>query len=586
MPKTAKAIAIIILSLMFFLLISSSWNDSLTMDELAHTPAGYSYLSQRDYRINPEHPPLIKDLAALPLLFLNLNFPSQSQAWQKDVNGQWDLGRIFMYESGNNADKIIRWSRLPIMLLAILFGWLFFKWASGVYGYKTGLLALFFFSFSPTFLAHSRYVTTDLAASFGFFIGLAAFLNFLKNQNRKNLIIAGLVFGVAQLLKFSLVLLAPIYIILGLLFVFLENYKNWKWKKFIKDEFLIIGKIALIGIIGLMVIWALYLFHVWQYPVEKQVQDTTFILGSFGMKPLSSLAIWLAGVPFLRALGQYLLGLLMVVQRSSGGNTTSFMGEISSAGWTSYFPILYLFKEQLVFHIFTLIALILSVKNIFKSREKTIGKFIEWLRKNFVIVASFVFIAIYWFQAISSPLNIGLRHVLPTFPFIYLLVAKQIATLSGLFVKKTAKTAVVTALALWMFVSIFVNFPYFLSYFNILAGGTKNGYKIAADSNYDWGQDLKRLKNFTVQNNINAIAIDYFGGSNPQYYFGSEFIPWQSNKGVPPNGSWLAVSATFLESAQATPVKNFQKKPADSYFFLKNKIPFARAGTSIFIYKF
>ena len=99
MPKTAKAIAIIILSLMFFLLISSSWNDSLTMDELAHTPAGYSYLSQRDYRINPEHPPLIKDLAALPLLFLNLNFPSQSQAWQKDVNGQWDLGRIFMYES-------------------------------------------------------------------------------------------------------------------------------------------------------------------------------------------------------------------------------------------------------------------------------------------------------------------------------------------------------------------------------------------------------------------------------------------------------------------------------------------------------
>ncbi|MDO8555164.1 MAG: glycosyltransferase family 39 protein [bacterium] len=606
MPKTAKIAAIIILSIMFVLLISSSWNDSLTMDELAHTSAGYSYLSQRDYRINPEHPPLIKDLAALPLLFLNLNFPSQSQAWQKDVNGQWDLGRIFMYESGNNADKIIHWSRLPIMLLAILFGWLFFKWASGIYGYKTGLLALFFFAFSPTFLAHSRYVTTDLAASFGFFIGLATFLNFLKNQNRKNLIIAGLVFGIAQLLKFSLVLLAPIYIILGLLFVFLENYKNWKWKKFIKDEFLMIGKIALIGALGLIVIWALYLFHVWQYPIERQVQDTTFILGSFGMKPLSGLAIWLAGEPILRALGQYLLGLLMVVQRSSGGNTASFMGEISSVGWTSYFPILYLLKEQLAFHIFTLIALILGIKNIFKSREKTLGKLIEWLRKNFVVVASFVFIAIYWFQAISSPLNIGLRHILPTFPFIYLLVAKQIAvwtknksaeipssfwgwlkTLSGLFVKKAAKTAIVIALALWMVISVFANFPYFLSYFNALSGGTENGYKIATDSNYDWGQDLKRLKNFTVQNNINTIAVDYFGGGNPQYYFGGGFIPWQSSKGSPANTvEWLAVSATFLESAQATPVKNFQKNPNDSYSFLKNKTPVARAGTSIFIYKF
>jgi hypothetical protein len=141
---------------MFILMFFSSWNDSATMDELAHIPAGYSYLTQKDYRLNPEHPPLIKDLAAFPLLYLDLNFPADAKAWKDDVNGQWDMGRIFLYESGNNADKILRFSRLPIILLAIFFGWLLFKWARKNYGDKVGLLTLFFYSFSPTFLAHSR----------------------------------------------------------------------------------------------------------------------------------------------------------------------------------------------------------------------------------------------------------------------------------------------------------------------------------------------------------------------------------------------------------------------------------------------
>ena len=171
-----STIAVAMLGIMFVLMFFSAWGDSATMDELAHIPAGYSYLAQKDYRLNPEHPPLIKDLAAFPLLYLNLNFPTDVGAWKNDVNGQWDMGRIFLYESGNNADKILRFSRFPIMLLALIFGWLLFRWVRGIYGDEVGLLTLFFYSFSPTFIAHSRYVTTDLAAAFGFFIGIAAFI--------------------------------------------------------------------------------------------------------------------------------------------------------------------------------------------------------------------------------------------------------------------------------------------------------------------------------------------------------------------------------------------------------------------------
>ena len=222
----SNTIAVSLLLAMFVFMFFSSVNESAIMDELAHIPAGYSYLTQKDYRLNPEHPPLIKDLSAIPLLFLDLNFPTNIRAWSEDVNGQWDMGRAFLYESGNNPDKIIFWSRLPMMILTLLLGWLIFSTARRLYGDGVGLLALSFYSFSPTFIAHSRYVTTDLAAAFGFFIAITAFIYQLKSPDPKRLIVAGLAFGTALLLKFSLALLAPLFVLFIFLWGFLSQLDN------------------------------------------------------------------------------------------------------------------------------------------------------------------------------------------------------------------------------------------------------------------------------------------------------------------------------------------------------------------------
>ncbi|MBU2263259.1 glycosyltransferase family 39 protein [Patescibacteria group bacterium] len=605
MDKITKILACGLLLWMFILMFFSAWNDSATMDELAHIPSGYSYLAKQDYRLNPEHPPLIKDLSALPLLFLNLNFPVDVPAWTEYINGQWDMGRIFIYESGNDADKIIHFARFPIMLLALLFGWLLFKWTKKLYGNKVGLLTLFFYTMSPTFIAHSRYVTTDLGAAFGFFIGLATFINFLINQTRKNLIIAGIAFGIAQLLKFSLVILAPIYLLLAVLWVILENYGNLK--KIISRSFKIIGKLILIGVIGVIIIWPVYQFHVLNYPVERQKADTEITLASFGFKPAVNLVVWLSDKPVLRPIGQYLLGVLMVTQRASGGNTAYFLGTVSSEGSSLYFPLLYLLKEQLAFHILTLIAIIFAIRNIIRSKSKNLRTAVEWMRDNFAIFASMIFIAIYFAQAVTSNLNIGVRHILPAFPFIYFLVARQIVrwakthdleepeTLGqqikhffSTFLKSLEKYSLLSALLLWMFLMNIIAFPNYLSYYNEFGGGIKNGYKIATDSNYDWGQDLKRLKSFVDKNNIEKIGIDYFGGGNIPYYFGDKGQMWWSPWGSPKDYGieWLAVSANTLMSAQAKPAPGFERKFEDSYWWLKGKEPYARAGTSIFIYKF
>ena len=611
-PKIVNFIAVFLLGLMFLTLFFSQLGDSATMDELAHIPSGYSYVAYQDYRLNPEHPPLMKDLAGLPLLFLNLEFPLHHSAWTDEVNGQWTLGREFLYNSGNDADQIIFWARLPMILLTLLFGLLLFLWAKRSYGDKVAILALFFFVFSPTIIAHGRYVTTDIAAAFGFFIGLTTFIKYLEARGRKNMLLAGLALGIALLLKFSLVLLIPIYALLALLWVVLSHVDHLKdgapkleiVKHLLWQEFKIVVNLMTIGLIALMLVWMVYLVNIWNYPETRQLADLDYNLATFGDRVFVDAARFLSANPFLRPLGQYLHGLLMVIQRAAGGNTAYFFGEVTNTGWWLYFPVAYLLKEPLGFHILTLIALIFAIYRIWSTHDKSTTAALEWMRDNFILTASIVFVAIYWWQSVKSPLNIGVRHIIPTFPFVYLLVSREIikwtqtysfadpqnirewlVTLYEKYIKAAPKYIFLTLILLWMATSALFTFPNYISYYNDLIGGPENGYKYIVDSNYDWGQDLKRLSKFVEANSIDKIRLDYFGGGSPEYYLGGKYEQWWSAKDFPASGGWYAVSSNNLMGGQGKPVRGYKIKPEDSYSWLRGIEPVARAGYSIFIYK-
>ena len=204
----------VIVSVSFGLMLNASLQESATMDELAHIPAGYGYVKYLDYRLNPEHPPLVKAIAALPLLFKNLGFPTDKPAWQTDINGQWVAGAQFLYESGNNADEIIQWSRLGPMLLTIILLIFIYVWTKELLGRWWALMPTFLFGLSPTVLAHGHYVTTDIGAALGIFVALYYFIKFLSSPSKEHLLFAGIAFGIAQLLKFSAVLLIPFFIFL------------------------------------------------------------------------------------------------------------------------------------------------------------------------------------------------------------------------------------------------------------------------------------------------------------------------------------------------------------------------------------
>ena len=136
-----STVAVLLLGL-FVVAVFSIRNDSATMDELAHLPAGYSYVSQKDMRLNPEHPPLIKDLAGLPLLFIkNINFPVDAKSWREDINGQWDFGAELLYKSQNPVDKMMFWGRIPMIVILVLLGAGVFYWTKKLFGNKAALLS-------------------------------------------------------------------------------------------------------------------------------------------------------------------------------------------------------------------------------------------------------------------------------------------------------------------------------------------------------------------------------------------------------------------------------------------------------------
>lgn len=552
------AASIIAISLFIsFLLIS---RDSAIVDETAHIPAGYSYAAYHDFRLNPEHPPLVKFVAGTPLLFLDIKGPKFNSSWY-DIR-QWDAGWYFLFHSGNNPDQIVFWSRLPMLLFVLLLGVLLYKWASEEFGNKTGLFVLLLFAFTPDVLAHGHFVTTDVPAAFGFALGIYTFNKFLDKKNLKYLLIAGVCLGIAGLLKFSTFLLYPIFFLLIIIKSMIEkketNSSFWPlfWKYF--------KSLFWIWVISFVVIWLVYIPMVWNTSpaIEKSV-----ILSNLTADPrtetLRNLLGQLAGNPVTRAIGHYLLGIMLVFGRVAGGNSTYIIGHFADKAIVWFFPVAFLIKTPvtiLILFFFSIIYLI--TKKVSDKRQ-------IWLL--WLLGVPFV---VYWAITIKGSLNIGTRHLLPTLPFLYLFIG--LAMTKIIESKKLVANITMIAIVFSLVIPVLAAYPNYISYFNLFTFGQPK-YTLMVDSSLDWGQDLKRLAAYTKENNISNLKIDYFGGSLPEYYI-PDSQQWRSGFG--PTTGWLAVSATFYQMSKL----HGREEGKWSYSWLDNLTPTTIIGDSILVY--
>lgn len=520
----------VLLTLQLVVQIRLSVLDSQTTDEAVHLSAGYTYLTRGDFRFNPEHPPLVKTLAALPLLKLDVTINEAAENAWRQVEGDffydsWRENRLFgeemLYGSGNNPDELLFWGRLPIVGLTFLLGLTIFLIARKEWGEKAGLVATVLYVTNPTVNGHGHIITTDIALGLGFVLATYAFWKFIASPIWSRAVWFGLAFALALLVKHTAVILIPVFIILALL-AWRNRQRSAQWQT-------TLPRFVMALIITLTAIWAGFGFGdrplppspaISQEIVEDNTQAIEAKFESQSLSHMEELELkeeeltalgarvakydkpYRVAQPLLSILpGNYLKGVFLVIGHASGGHTSYLLGEVSNKGWWYYFPLLFVLKTPVL-------ALLFIGAGVYLAARQG--------RAHGTVVALLVGAGIFLLSAITSKANLGLRHLLPLFPFLFLLVGFA-ASISQRFWRGSL-IASALLVVLWA-----VKFPNYLPYFNEIAGGPNNGYRIAADSNIDWGQDLKRIAKFVEQRNLRQPYVEYnwLGTKALDYYLGS-----------------------------------------------------------------
>lgn len=301
-------------------------------------------------------------------------------------------------------------------------------------------------------------------------------------------------------------------------------------------------------IISIFIIWVFYLFNGFlEIPILKS--NTLSILNN----------------PFLSYLKlifppQYLGALDTQLYEFQSLWPTFFMGEFfENVPWYFYI-VTFLIKSPLPFVILLFFSLIT-----FYSLKK--DNYFHDILFYFILPVTLFFIYAIFFM--KRPL--GVRFLIPIIPFLSIIMANYIKGV--IFSKKIYKKFVIIPLLLWYMIIPFKIYPHFLSYFNELVGGSKNGYLCLLDSDLDWDQDIKGLANFIRERKIEKIKLSHFGIIPPEIY-GINY----ENLDCTPTSGIIAISANHLQGYNP-----FHGK-ARCYTWLKKFTPFHKIGNTIFIY--
>jgi hypothetical protein len=262
----------------------------------------------------------------------------------------------------------------------------------------------------------------------------------------------------------------------------------------------------------------------------------------------------------------YARGLLFVM-RHSEARPTFLMGELSDHGFPHYFLMTFLFKTPIPLLLLTLLAL-------------------ARLPRQQIRHAAFLWLAVAVYAALTASrgLQIGHRHLLPIYPFLFVAAGEAFSQLAGW--RRPLGVALAGVLGLWYGFGTLRTHPHHLAYFNEIAGGPANGWRLLVDSNLDWGQDLERLAVWMRTNRVPRLKLSYFGSADPAYYgIDSSALPGYTSphaahltREISP-GDILAVSVTNLQGVYLeTEDRTLMER-------IRSLEPVGRAGWSIRIYR-
>ena len=506
-PAAAALAAILSLLLVY----DHTRGDSLSADEPVHILSGYLQVFARTAIVNIEHPPLMKELAGLGLLALPVAAPPARVPLGLAFTS-W--GHSFLFEGPVSPDAITAAARAPFLLVLAILLAVVYAAAHSRWGGAAALFAVALLAFDPNFVAHAGVVHTDLGAALAFVGAVLAWEAAQRSSTPARIAVAGVVLGLALATKFSAIYLGPILLLQGLLALPGSPRTG-------SEALRLCGRLAAVGGIALAVLIGVYAAASWRMDPAEQRQVIHEMVALRGAPGLSAAIEGLARI--CPPLGHYAGGLASVFrQNAEGGGVNFLFGRVSVHGFPSYFFVAFLLKSTLAFLAAAAIALTALTRDPEARREARL----------FLLPPAVLFLA-----SIGASYNIGIRHMLPVYPFLALAAAGALARARrGGFRPAAAALVVLPLLSAGEVLRIH---PHELSYFNALAGGPEGGRRILSDSNVDWGLDLKRLSSELASRRAQAPTVVYFGGDDVPFRVG---VPEFAAEPVV-RGSLVAISA-------------------------------------------
>ena len=584
LPKWVKSLlsgypaAVALVIVFWALAVTSSLKKSATSDETVHMAAGYSYWKHNDYRIDPENGNLPQRWMALPLLLVNYTFPRQAPG----MIDEWQVGFDFLYNWGNDPDRLLFGSRAMIAVLGAGLGLLVYGWSRRLFGRAGGVISLALYVFSTVMLANGGLGTSDMAASLCFLASAGCLWAMLHRLSLVTVAGSCLVMGALFVSKMSAPLIVPIGLILCVIRLMsgrplivaigrtVQIAKRWQ------QAMVFLGAIILHALATWAIIWAFYGLRYSVVDASPDQQRETarrywerYLRGEF---PFRSEIEFLSDHRLLPE--GYLLGQAHVLKFSQG--RPSFLnGQYSLFGWRRFFPYAFLVKTSLGVFVVLILAAAACIEGWRRAGPPRSAARSAAIRRGLYRTAPlWVLLVVYWAFAVSSKMNIGHRHILPAYPPMFVL-----AGAAAYWFSRPSRAPKVVAAAALVFVAAecIWMWPHYLAYFNQLVGGPRNGYRHLVDSSLDWGQDVPGLKAWLDRNGLSNqththVYLAYFGNGNPTYYgLGVERLPGYVDRDAetvhlgPLTGGVYCVSATILQSVLLEPFGPWSRFYEDYY---------------------
>lgn len=541
-PKIEAALLTLILVAFLSVLLLLLREKAPFIDDSIHIPAGYSYLLTHDYRLNQEHPPLIKLLSGLGVWETHARFPFDSPGWQQATtprdpeDGMQKIAEAFFKINADKFAQIMLYARLPMLLIPLLLLLLVWWFTRQMFGPAAALIATLLTATEPNIIGNSIVVQNDVAAALSLLLFVVALKKFLTRSRAVDALLLGSALGLGLVTKYSLVPLLPACVLI----VIVHSAKQLVRAK--SSWISVVFQSCLIFLVAYFILISCYAFQ-----INRIDADISATIASWLYLTGTTAAVFekiLVRIPFMLP-HYFIYGIDMVVQDSREGRTAFLLGRVSETGWWYYFPVAFALKTTLPFLITSLCGFVWAVVQVFA-------------RKRYVLLYLLLPISCFLGLSMTSHMDIGVRHILPIFPLLAIASAGVICAA----VKRLSqyRRALLPVLVLILFVlpnlliTIFL-YPNYLTYFSPLAGGSSRGWTKLSDSNVETGQEVKTLARYLQAHGENQVTGMLIGGEFLNYY-GVQFSEFPG---------WYAEDAPDDEDAESdSDSRGHEPAPADA----------------------